>query len=232
MRIALISDVHANLEALQAMPKDYDELWVLGDLVNYGPNPAEVVDYIRSQATLTIQGNHDYAVGNDQKPRCSARFLPMAEATQRFTVRVLNRSQKRFLRDLPSTMCREVGGTVFFLCHATPSDPLFEYRTVDSAAWEFDEEIFSGAHAVLVGHTHQQFLRDFGGWTLVNPGSLGQPKMGDPRARYALWIDGKIELRSFEYPFESTIAKLHSMGLPSSITNDLEVVLKTGSLSK
>ena len=62
MRISIISDLHANLEALSALPRDYDELWVLGDLVNYGPNPAEIIDFVRSHASMIIRGNHDHSV--------------------------------------------------------------------------------------------------------------------------------------------------------------------------
>jgi putative phosphoesterase len=232
MRIAIISDLHANLEALQAMPDDYDQLWVLGDLVNYGPNPSEVVDFVRSRASVILRGNHDHAVGNGEKPRCSARFTAMAEATQEFTNRSLSEEQRQFLRELPLYMCSQAEGTIFFLCHATPSDPLFEYRSADSPLWEFEEEIFSGADVVLVGHTHQQLARNFDRWKLVNPGSLGQPKMGDPKARYALWEDGNIKLRSFTYPVHVTIAKLHALGLPATVADDLATVLRTGTVPK
>jgi putative phosphoesterase len=230
MRIAIVSDLHGNLEALETMPDDYDQLWVLGDLINYGPSPNEVVDFVRSKASLIIRGNHDHAVGNDEEPRCSARFGEMATATQRFTSRVLSAEQKQFLRDLPLSACGQADGAVFFLCHATPSDPLFEYRPADSPAWEsqYEKEVFSGADVVLVGHTHQQFIRGLDGFKLVNPGSLGQPKTGDPKARYALWSDGEIELRSFDYPFETTIRKVRELRLPPAVTDDLTMVLRTG----
>jgi predicted phosphodiesterase len=83
MRICIISDLHANLEALRALPGGYDELWVLGDLVNYGPDPAAVIDFVRSRASLVIRGNHDHSVGFDADCGCSPRFRAMAEATPR-----------------------------------------------------------------------------------------------------------------------------------------------------
>jgi hypothetical protein len=85
MRICLISDLHANLEALRALPGGYDELWVLGDLVNYGPDPAAVIDFVRSRASLVIRGNHDHSVGFAADCGCSPRFRAMAEATRDYT---------------------------------------------------------------------------------------------------------------------------------------------------
>src|SRR5439155_23303178 len=128
MRICIISDLHANLEALEALPGDYDELWVLGDLVNYGPDPGAVVDFVRSRASIVIRGNHDHSVGYNEDCRCSPRFRIMAEETRDFTTSTLSASDKQYLRELPISARREVYGKLFFLCHATPSDPLYEYR--------------------------------------------------------------------------------------------------------
>jgi predicted phosphodiesterase len=84
MRICIISDLHANIEALSALPADYDELWVLGDLVNYGPDPAETIEFVRSNASTVLRGNHDNAVGFGADCRCSPRFRAMANATRDF----------------------------------------------------------------------------------------------------------------------------------------------------
>ena len=132
MRICIISDLHANLDALEALPSDYDELWVLGDLVNYGPDPAATIDFVRARSSTVIRGNHDHAVGFDADCRCSPRFRIMAEATRAYTVSTLSTTDKQYLRDLPTSARREVDGKVFFLCHATPSDLLYEYRVADS----------------------------------------------------------------------------------------------------
>jgi protein phosphatase len=228
MRICIISDLHSNLEALSALPRDYDELWVLGDLVNYGPNPAEVIDFVRSHASVVIRGNHDHSVGFGAECGCSPRFRVMAEATRDYTRSVLSNRDKEFLRDLPACACRQVDGVVFFLCHATPADTLYEYRPPDSPLWRREEEANSGFDVILAGHTHLQFSRDFGSRKVINPGSLGQSKAGDPRARYAVWQDGKIELRALEYPFDETIEKISALQLPAEIKLDLATVLRTG----
>jgi putative phosphoesterase len=229
MKIAIIADIHSNLEALEAFPETYDELWVLGDLVNYGPNPVEAVEWIRRRASLIVRGNHDHAVGFGEEARCSARFREMAEATRKYTETVLSAEQKTFLRDLPECLCREVEGTVFFLCHATPSNPLSEYRSSDSPRWEIEEAVV-GADVVLAGHTHLPFVRNFGGKIIANPGSLGQSKAGNAAARYAVWEDGCIELRSYVYPVEKTIRKIDSLPISQKAKQELAAVLRTGSV--
>jgi putative phosphoesterase len=228
MRVVIISDLHANLEALSALPGDYDELWVLGDLVNYGPNPAEVIDFIRSHASVVIRGNHDHSVGFGAECGCSPRFRAMAEATRDYTRSVLSERDKQFLRDLPQcTRCR-LDNQVIFLCHATPTDLMYEYRPPDSPLWQREEEASSGADVILAGHTHLQFVRECGSRRVINPGSLGQSKAGDPRARYALWQDGRIELRALDYPVDKTVEKICALPLPPEIKLDLTVVLRTG----
>lgn len=229
MKIAIISDIHANLEALNAFPERYDELWVLGDLVNYGPNPSEAIEWVRKRASIILRGNHDHAIGFGEECHCSPRFREMAEATSRFTERVLSAEQKNFLRELPECTCRQIGKTIFFLCHATPSNPLFEYRQSDSPKWELEEAAI-GAHVVLAGHTHLPFVRHFGDRIVANPGSLGQSKAGDPRARYAIWKDGHLELRSFAYPVEDTVAKIEGLPVGVKIKRDLAAMLRTGSV--
>jgi protein phosphatase len=231
MRICIISDLHANMEALSALPNDYDELWVLGDLVNYGPNPAEIIDFVRSRASMIVRGNHDHSVGFGAECGCSPRFRAMAEATRDYTSSVLSAADKQFLRDLPICACRQVDGQAFFLCYATPSDLLYEYRPPDSPLWERDEEGSSGADTVLAGHTHLQFARRFVKRTVVNPGSLGQSKAGDPRARYAIWQDGNMELRAYEYPVEKTVEKILSFQVADEIKRDLVHILLTGTVA-
>lgn len=228
MRICIISDLHANLEAFSALPRDYDELWVLGDLVNYGPDPAETIDLVRSHASTVIRGNHDNAVGFGTDCGCSPRFRTMAESTRQYTSSVLSVNDKQFLRDLPTCACRQLDGRIFFLCHATPSDLLYEYRPPDSPLWARDEESSSGADVVLAGHTHLPFARVFDERIVANPGSLGQSKAGDPRARYAIWQDDHIELKAYEYPVEKTVGKILALPLPEGVKHDLVGVLRTG----
>src|ERR1035438_7125079 len=172
MKLLIVSDIHANLEALQTvLAESHDELWVLGDLVNYGPNPIEVVDLVRLNASLVVQGNHDYAVGAGSDPRCSSAFREMARAMQNYTEPLLNVDQRAFLRNLPQTAVRTIDGCRFFLCHATPTRPLFQYCPAEPARWASEIEGLP-ADVVLAGHTHLPSMMDLGKQRIVNPGSV------------------------------------------------------------
>ena len=227
MRIAIVSDIHGNFDALSAVPRDYDQLWVLGDLVNYGPEPKPVIDFVRANATLVLRGNHDHAVGRHQDPRCAPPYKPLAEETMVYTERILSDDDKRYLAELPTFVERRIGGLEFLLCHATPSDALFGYRPAESPEWDADL-VNRGCDVLLAGHTHVPFQRTVNGRLVANPGSLGQPKTGNSNACYALWEDGNFELRNYKYPVEMTIEKIGKMGLPPEIVRQLVNILRTG----
>jgi len=230
LRILIVSDLHANLEAVRALPDRYAEMWVLGDLVNYGPNPREVIEFVQTHASLIMRGNHDHAAGYDLAPRCSERFRSMAEETGRYTRAAIAAEQREFLRCLPLTAERSVGGIRFSLCHAAPPDPMYEYRSPDSPLWDV-ELARSSADVLLVGHTHVPFCRRAGSGMVVNPGSVGQPKHGAARACYVLWEDGEFRLESAEYPVEDTVAKIEALPLSPEVRADLSRVLRTGMAS-
>jgi len=230
MKVVVVSDIHGNFDALSALQETYDELWVLGDLVNYGPEPGPVIDYVRSRATLIVRGNHDHSIGLGEDPRCSERFRSMAEATRRFTDSVLSFGQKHFLRDLPLSVETERRGARFYLCHAIPSDPLFGYCEAQSPRWITEAES-ARADVVLVGHTHVPATRTIGSRIVVNPGGFGQPKTGRPDAPYAVWQDGKIELKSFSYPVEAAVAKVQGLPIEPALRDELSTILRTGNIS-
>jgi protein phosphatase len=227
VKVLIVSDLHANLEAIKALPSDFDRLWVLGDLVNYGPNPAEVIDFVRRNASMVVRGNHDHSIAFDEDPRCSARFRAMAEETRRYTRSVLTDEHREFLRNLPLKATVSAEGIHFLMCHAAPPDPLFEYRPEESPLWQADE-VASDIGMELVGHTHVPFRRSLGTRSLVNPGSVGQPKHGRPEACYAIWQDGKLSLESAAYDVQSTVDKLRRLSLPAPVFEDLAFVLRNG----
>jgi len=227
VRVLIVSDLHANLEAVRALPSDFDRLWVLGDLVNYGANPAELVELVREKADIVVRGNHDHSIGFDEDPRCSPRFRAMAEETRSYTRSVLNQEQRQYLRDLPLDATVAVDGTQFLMCHAAPSDPLFGYREAESPLW-LTEEVAPGVGVELVGHTHIPFHRFLETRLLVNPGSVGQPKHGQPEARYAICEHGRITLGAAPYDVERTVAKLRRLSLSAGVFEDLAFVLRNG----
>jgi len=229
MKILIVSDLHANLEAVEALPGDFDRLWVLGDLVNYGPNPVEVVDFVRARAAIVVRGNHDHSIGFDEDPRCSAAFRAMAEETRRYSRSVLSEAQRQYLRELPLTATVQADGLQVLMCHAAPSDPLFEYRRPESPEWAA-EHVDAAIDVELVGHTHIPFERAVSSRRIVNPGSVGQAKHGRPEARYAIWQDGRIALAAAPYDGEKTIEKLRRLSLSAAVFEDLAAVLRTGSV--
>jgi len=228
MKIVVISDIHANLDALMALPDTGDELWVLGDLVDYGPNPSEIVQFVRLRGDVVIRGNHDQAVAFGKDSRCSPRYRQMATETQEFTIRSIGSDLRGFLQQLPMCRTLERDGKKFYLCHAIPSNPLYEYCSEGSDRWTQEVREIE-ADYLLVGHTHRPFIRKVGSTTVVNPGSLGQPKTGKPDACYAVWRDDHFELKQFRYPFNETIKKLEKLPVSREVKHDLETVLVSGS---
>lgn len=229
MKIVVISDLHSNFDALSALPELGDELWVLGDLVNYGPLPIEVVSFVRKHSEVVIRGNHDHAVGFDVDPRCTPRYADMADSTMQYSKAKLDSDATAFLRELPLTLVIERDDRKFFLCHAIPSNPLYGYCPENSDLWPSELEHVD-AGFLLVGHTHTPFIRKIGDKTIVNPGSLGQPKTGKADACYAVLENGKFQLKQFAYPVERAVQRIEQMPVPADIKRDLTAVLRTGSV--
>lgn len=230
MKVALVADIHANFAALRAFSESYHELWVIGDLVNFGPRPAEVVEWVRTHAHCVIRGNHDHAVGYATDPRCIPAYQAMAAETGEFSSSVLTKDQKQYLRLLPLTADRTLAGTKFHLCHATPSDPLFGYLEQDASAWK-SEMSSTRADVVVVGHTHVPFLRSIGKRHLVNPGSLAGLKITSPQASYATWEDGRFQLKRYSYPFEETVTEIGAMPISQPVQEQLAELITAGGLT-
>jgi putative phosphoesterase len=230
MKIVILSDIHSNFAALKALPeRDFDQIWCLGDIVDYGPKPHEVIQWIQDRATYTVRGNHDHAVGFDVDPECSAPFRRLATETRRFTQTVCTDEAVSFLRNLPVQREALVNGTRFYLVHAVPTNPLFGYCVEKSPQWEM-EAAWAKSDILLVGHTHTPFIREVGGTVIVNPGSLGQPKTGRSEACYAVWEDGKISLREYKYPVVETIRDIRKMPISAEDQDGLISVLEVGVL--
>ena len=158
MRVVIISDIHANMEALEALPTTGDQLWVLGDLVNYGPDPVAVVDWVREHAAVVIRGNHDHAAATGDDPRCSAPFREMSRVMLAYTRANLRSDQRDYLGALVPDRTLKVEDVSFVLSHAAPSQPLFGYVAADSPQWERESET-AAADVLLTGHTHIPFIR-------------------------------------------------------------------------
>src|SRR5208283_3680408 len=135
MQIVVISDIHATRDAFMALPETGDELWVLGDLVGDGPNPSEILALVRSRGDAIVRGNHDQAVGFGEGPQGRLRYEQMAIDTEGFTIRSIGGDLRGYLQLLRVRRTVERDGRKFYLCHAIPSNPSYEYRPADSDQW-------------------------------------------------------------------------------------------------
>jgi diadenosine tetraphosphatase ApaH/serine/threonine PP2A family protein phosphatase len=240
LRIAVISDIHANLHALQsvlaALEEDPpDALWNLGDTVGYGPRPNECCAVADKRAQLSLVGNHDLVALGDSAVDV-AEFNPEAAAAATWTRERLSDAARAFLRSL-SPSAREPGVELY---HGSPRDPVWEYvLTVEAARAAL---LATDAPLVLVGHSHVPLALHLQGaevvgglaphgteidlssgrW-LLNPGSVGQPRDGDPRAAYCL-LDFDRQRATFvrlEYLVGETQAEMHEQGLPAALAERL-----------
>lgn len=227
MKIAIVSDIHGNYDAWRAFKEEYDELWVLGDLVNYGPQPQEVMVEVMEKAAVVVQGNHDNAVANDDDSKWTARYRELSTATRTYTSSVIRPDQKAYLANLPSHTIVEREGKLFYMTHASPSDPLYGKCLPDDEEWVSEFQKLP-ADILLVGHTHVPFIRKIGDKILLNPGSIGQPRTGNSLASYAVYENGEFELRLFQYPVDVTVEKLNRLALPKHIITKLTEILETG----
>ena len=226
----VISDIHGNWPALQAIREDADAVVCLGDIVSYGPFPRECVAWVRERAAHVVRGNHDTALTHGGDPGAAPHKRALALATLAQHRLQLSADEMAWLRDLPTEAGFRFDDYRLHAFHAVPSDHLFSYRiTPDLADEELKKEVTDvRADIVLLGHTHLPMIR--GAWTKVvlNPGSVGQPLDGDPRASYAVIRDGMAEIRRVEYDVEATAAGIRQLGLPDDAAAKLVAILRTG----
>jgi putative phosphoesterase len=224
-RVAFISDVHSNLEALEAVLDEVGKLKVYcaGDIVGYGASPNEVVRVLRDVGATCVVGNHDRAALDGD----AGEFNPRAAIAALWTSRQLTEESKEFIGSLPSRLSAEVGGKKVFMTHGSPDDPMWEYVRPSTHSDLFDYYLGKvGADVIALGHTHLAFeWRSESGGVVFNPGSVGQPRNGDRRAAFAiLGVEGgvvRVEPRLVEYDFERAAKKILESGLPSSLATQL-----------
>jgi len=232
-RVAVISDVHGNRHALDAVldaiaAEQPDELWCLGDLVGYGPQPNECCRTVAAHADLCLAGNHDLVVLGSLSIH---DFAGDAATAARWTQGVLADDAREFLAGLQSSARRD-GAELF---HGSARDPVWEYVLDSEAAWWTLQA--TSEPLVLVGHSHVPLAIGLEGETLggglapegtvidldagrrlLNPGSVGQPRDGDPRAAYLLLEPGRAaSFHRVEYPIERTQAEMREHGLPEAL---------------
>lgn len=217
MRLGVISDVHANLPALEAVLDDMpsvDALICLGDIVGYNPFPSECVDLVREECDLVLQGNHDREV---RDPECYKENKG-AYAGLKLARKELGSQDIEYLQSLPEKI--EVTGTGLYAVHSHPETT---DRYVMPGKFESLKQYLDGYTGLLLGHTHVQHVKRFDEGIILNPGSVGQPRDGNPQAAYAI-VDTEsldTELRRIEYELWSVIKEIHSNNLPEQTVQRL-----------
>lgn len=232
MRVLVISDIHGNWAALSAIvaQENADQVFCLGDIVDYGPSPAETLRWVRQNATVVVRGNHDTAVAFQSSCRSAPAFRRLSEETRRLTIPMLADEERRWLGELPIRASTAVDGRRVALLHAAPDDPLYQYLpATDVAGWT---RAVDGVDAdiILVGHTHLPVILRVGDKLVVNPGSVGLPRDGDPRASCAVLDGGTTSLLRVDYDTSATISKLRRWGLPQDVEDQLSAVYANGAL--
>jgi len=215
MRVAVLSDVHSNrvaLEAVLADLPDVDALVCAGDVVGYNPWPAECVEAVRDRGIPTVMGNHDRAVATGT----AFRFNAMAKAGVEYAAERLSADQRAWLADLPDER-REFGDRVKIV-HGHPEDPDHYTRPE-----EFGPHLLGDEDVLVMGHTHVQHHEVYDEGVVLNPGSVGQPRDRDPRAAYAILDleDRSVEERRVAYDVEAVQRAVEEGGLPSRIGSRL-----------
>ena len=229
MRILVVSDIHANFAALSAINEPHDVCLCLGDLVDYGPDPAPCVKWAMENADYAIRGNHDHGVAQGIPVNGTSGYRYLTGVTRPYMWKSLEPDERRYLLQLPVTQRVVLDGKRILMVHATPRDPLDEYVMRDPKIWAKRLENIE-ADLVCVGHSHVQFNLQLDNAVVLNPGSVGQPRDGDPRAAYAVIEGNKIELKRVEYSPEETIAKLEALDIPERAKRMFAHSLRVGRL--
>ncbi len=237
MKILILSDIHGNYQALTSIKEEADMVLCLGDIVNYGPNPAECLEWVKGHGTKIVRGNHDNAVGLGADCGCSLKYKELSDTVKAFTVAALNNNDKKFLGSLPIKEHVKIDGFNFLLSHGSPNGDMYKYLSPDVSDSELLSELgdenadfaMPCRHdVVLIGHTHLPMIKKVDGITIVNPGSVGQPRDGIPLCSYAVWDDGNIEIKRVEYDIDATINAYEATSIPKQHIKTLSQILKTG----
>jgi putative phosphoesterase len=234
VRAAIITDLHANLPALQATLARIEELGIEtvycgGDLVGYGPHPNEVCALIADRAIPTIYGNYDYAIARDLDD-CGCAYTDqhdreLGQRSVEWTLAHTDGRSKAFMRELPFDLRFALGDREVHLVHGSPRK-VNEYLFEEKPARLYERlAAAEDADALVFGHTHRPWMREHGGVLFVNCGSVGKPKDGDPRGAFAV-LDARagelhVTIERVAYDADAVAAEVRAAGLPGEYAEKL-----------
>lgn len=235
MRIGIVSDIHGNLPALEAVlddlkPRHLDALYCLGDLVGYAAYPNEVTERIRAERIPTIMGNYDDGVGFD-RGECGCAYTDPVEKqfgdqSLEWTKAKVTAENRAYLRSLEKEIRFEVGGKSVLLVHGSPrriNEYLFEDRPISSF-----QRLAASSHAdiIVFGHTHRPYTKVVDGVLFVNAGSVGKPKDGDWRACYIILEPSNesqpVTFVRLPYDVKTVATAIRASDLPDQFALDIE----------
>jgi putative phosphoesterase len=233
-QVAVITDIHANLPALQAALARIDALGIAqilcgGDLVGYGPHPNEVVSLIAERGIPTIYGNYDYAIARELDDCGCAYITPhdreLGQRSVEWTLANTDQASKDFMRGLPFDLRFPVGASDVHLVHGSPRK-VNEYLFEDKPARLYERLAAAESDQVLVfGHTHKPWVHRFGGVLFVNCGSVGKPKDGDPRGAFAILTATpagvEVTIERVAYDAAAVAREVAAAGLPAEFADKL-----------
>ena len=227
MLILIISDIHANITALESVLSaagEVDGVWCLGDLVGYGPDPNECVERVRQLPNLVcLIGNHDAAIVNGSYDSMN----PQAKLALHYTRQIISDENMEYLNTLSKKLTIQVEDVIFCVYHGSPLFPLKQYVypwTPKSTLRTFIDMV--EGDILILGHTHIPMLFNFNNKLLINPGSVGQPRDKNPQASYMILQieDTKInvEHHRVDYNVDVVMSKIIEVGLPTFLAHRLK----------
>lgn len=236
--MAVFTDVHSNLHSLEAVLKDienrgFEKVYCLGDLVGYGPRPNEVIELIRLKKIPVVMGNYDDAIGN-MRLICGCDYkdeesLRLGEKSIAWTRDNTSDESKAWLSGLPAEIRETISGCRVLFVHGSPR-ALNEYLYESTPEEYFGQLLEESAADVLVcGHTHLPYVKKVNSGLVINAGSVGKPKHGNPKATYiTIEIRGKYDIGTdiveVEYDYEETAREIEEAGLPAEFAR----IIRTG----
>jgi putative phosphoesterase len=233
-KVAVITDVHANLPALEAALAeierlDVDAVYCGGDLVGYGPHPNQVCDLIAARAIPTIYGNYDYAIGRDLED-CGCAYVDrhdreIGQLSVDWTLAHTNQHAKEFMRELPFDLRFDLAAKRVRLVHGSPRT-VNEYLFEDKPARTFERiAALADCDVLVFGHTHKPWIHEYGGVLFVNCGSVGKPKDGDVRASFSV-LEARNDtvfpsIHRATYHALTVAREMRAAGLPDELADKL-----------
>jgi len=235
MKILIISDIHANWYALEAIldKETYDALIFLGDVVDFGPSPRNCVKFLMDSSKgrfWGVRGDHDHAMAYGINSKCPGELNSLSDITREWGEGFLSSEEVGFLRRLPIDNQFSIDSMNFELVHGSDLDTGSLSKSGSSLDTEYNDFDKEERNYILIGHSHKPYIKLVGNTTILNPGSAGQPRDFNPRASYAVIENGVPYIKRVSYDIERTVNDLERSALPKQLTSKLSSMLYVGGI--